>query len=241
MYKRVLRALFYARRIFFAGALTCFALNSSLAAEFTKVPTDDGADIIAVTGHLLSGDEKKFIDVALPSQKALVVFQSPGGNLLAGIEIGKAIHLKGFATLVPDNVECASACALAWLGGRIRFLSDKGRVGFHAVYSDQDGQAAVSSAGNAIVGAHLNQLGLPVVAVVYITSAPPDGIQWLTIPDAQRYGIEVQRANLGTTTNEQSSTVHSSAPAEPGHVAFEDKIKSVTYEFISTTNRQMIR
>jgi len=37
----------------------------------------------------------------LSSTDAVVVFQSPGGNLRAGIEIGRAIHLKGFATLVP--------------------------------------------------------------------------------------------------------------------------------------------
>src|SRR5262249_54804640 len=140
-----------------------------------------------------AGDDKKFVDVALGISSAIVVFQSPGGNLLAGIEIGRAIHLKGFGTYVPDDIECASACALAWLGGRVRLMGAQGRVGFHAVYVNGNGQPNVSSAGNALVGAYLNQLGLPTSAIVYITSAPPEGMQWLKFSDAQRVGIQVSR------------------------------------------------
>src|SRR5262249_54867319 len=150
---------------------------------------------IFVIGDLTPGDDRRFIDVALNSGNAIVVFQSPGGNLLAGIEIGKAVRLKGFATFVPDTVQCSSACALAWLGGRVRYMSNTARVGFHAAFIDAGGQAAVSSAANALVGAYLNQLGLPASAIIYITDAPPKGIQWLSFADAQRYGIDVQPFN----------------------------------------------
>ena len=51
-----------------------------------------------------------------------IVFNSDGGNLLAGIEIGKTIRLKSFATAVLDGLRCASACAFAWLGGSPRFM-----------------------------------------------------------------------------------------------------------------------
>src|SRR6476660_6481577 len=100
----------------------------SLDAEFSKSASRDGdPDVILVVGQLSFGDEKQFVNAALNSENAIVVFQSPGGNLFAGIEIGKAIHLKGFSTIVPDGVQCASACALAWLGGRTRFLSSTAR------------------------------------------------------------------------------------------------------------------
>jgi hypothetical protein len=113
---------------------------STEAANFEKSTSANGEpDIIFVTGDLARGDEKHFIDVAVNSENAIVLFQSGGGNLLAGIEIGKAIHLKGFATFVPDTVQCASACALAWLGGRVRYMSDTAQVGFHAVYVDMVG------------------------------------------------------------------------------------------------------
>src|SRR5690348_9286984 len=90
------------------------ACQISSAAEFTKspLPQANGVDAIEVLGDLLAGDERKFIDTAIESTNAAVIFHSRGGNLIAGIEIGRAIRLKGFMTVVPDNHLCASACAL---------------------------------------------------------------------------------------------------------------------------------
>ena len=47
--------------------------------------------------------------------KAIVAFGSEGGSVIAGIRIGEIIRLKNYATLVPDDIRCASACAIAWL------------------------------------------------------------------------------------------------------------------------------
>jgi hypothetical protein len=116
-----------------AAAILCTAISfSAEAAEFRKYVSQNGQpDIIFISGNLTIGDERRFIDVALNSEKAIVLFESPGGSLLAGIEIGKAIHLKGFATFVPNAVQCASACALAWLGGGSFVMA--GEIGIGAV------------------------------------------------------------------------------------------------------------
>jgi hypothetical protein len=131
------------------------------------------------------------------------VLNSPGGSALAGIEIGKAIRLKGLATVVPESSICASACAIAWLGGTPRFMSRGARVGFHAAFDKTNGEA--SSAANAAVGAFLNQLGLRTDAIFYITSAAPSEIQWLSFEDAEKLGIEVKPFETaeadGTTSN----------------------------------------
>ena len=87
-------------------------------------------------------------------------------------------------------MRCASACALAWLGGRVRLMGKDALVGFHAAYSGKDSQ--VTSWGNALVGAYLNQLGLPSSAVVYITETPPNEIRWLSRTDARKVGIDVR-------------------------------------------------
>lgn len=210
-----------------------FAPIFSRAAEFSKSKSRNGGpDTIVVVGQLSLGDEKQFINAALNSENAIVVFQSPGGNLFAGIEIGKAVRLKGFSTIVPDGVQCASACALAWLGGRARFLSGTARVGFHAAYINAEGQAAVSSAGNALVGAYLNQLGLPTSAIVYITGTPPDGMQWLNFADARRYGIDVRPFNV---------TARQTPPLDNfPQDSFSSQTSSVRkelFEFVNATNR----
>jgi hypothetical protein len=49
----------------------------------------------------------------------------------------------------------------------------------------------VSSSANALVGAYLNQLGLPFKAIAYITEPPPSDIHWLTFDEARQNGIDV--------------------------------------------------
>jgi hypothetical protein len=199
-------------RITWALLYLCMS-QQALSAEFRKSSLGPSApDLIEVAGELIQGDEAKFIEAAIRSPDAIVVFHSGGGNLFAGIEIGKAIRLKGFSTLVPDNMHCASACALAWLAGRVRLMSDTARVGFHAVYTSEDGETRVSSVGNAIAGAYLSQLGLPMSAIIYITGAPPDGMQWLNFADAQRVGIEVKKLNLTGDANASQPSVQSNSP-----------------------------
>src|SRR5262249_54038767 len=186
------------------------------------------SDLLHVIGDLAIGDEKKFIQLALGTDAAIVVFHSPGGNLFAGIEIGKAIHLKGFSTYVPDGLLCASACSLAWLGGRSRLMSDTAKIGFHAAYTEQRGQNNVSAPGNALVGAYLTRLGLPDSAIVYITRSAPDGMQWLNFSDAQRFGIEVKQFNIARRAPAES-------PRQRGNT-FNEQIERETRALIDAGN-----
>ena len=159
--------------------------------------TQDGQELtfISIEGELVLGDEKRFGNAAMGFSSAIVMLSSPGGNLFSGIEIGRDIRLKGFATLVPEGFQCASACALAWLGGSPRFMGAGSTVGFHAASSTEFG--GPSSMGNAAIGAYLNQLNLPLKAILYFTEPQPDQIRWLTFDDAEKYGIEVRRFPSG--------------------------------------------
>jgi hypothetical protein len=120
--------------------------------------------------------------------QAIVVFDSPGGAVLAGIQIGTEIRARQFWTFVKGGTRCASACALAWLGGVRRAISPAGAVGFHAAYDARTGLE--SGWGNALIGAYLARLGLPDAAVLYITSTGPTSLQWLRAEDAVKVGIE---------------------------------------------------
>jgi hypothetical protein len=153
-------------------------------------------NVIAVDGDLEFGDEKKFVDLALKIQDGFVVFSSKGGNLVAGIKIGQAIRLKGLVTFVPDHTFCASACALAWLGGQVRLMASTAAVGFHSAYLQDGKEQRVSITANALAGAYLNSLGLPERAVVFISEAPPDGMSWLSLDNAGHHGITVSRLDL---------------------------------------------
>lgn len=158
--------------------------------QTTKID-GEAVSFITIEGELKQGDEARFADLAIGLPAGAVLFNSPGGDLQAGIEIGKAIRLKGFATMAIEPYRCASACALAWLGGVTRFMAADYAIGFHAVYLADDPQRLADSVGNALVGAYLNSLGLPPRAIAYMTVAQPHGMQWLSFEDARAVGIEV--------------------------------------------------
>lgn len=192
------------------------ALSPALAADISLVPDrPNEVPIIIVSGELKDGDDKTFANIALPLDKALVVFDSPGGNLLAGIGIGKAVRLKEFWTVVGDQGVCASACGLAWLGGIKRLASPGARIGFHAAFIERDGRSSESGAANALVGAYLNQLGMSQRAIVYLTSAPPEDMEWLPLRDAASYGIDLEIvADSETRETPASRTQADSSPRD---------------------------
>ena len=59
------------------------------------------------------------------------------------------------------------------------------------MYENKNGLPEITSSGNAVLGAYLNQLGLPVPAIEYVTQAKPADMQWLTFEDARRIGLQV--------------------------------------------------
>lgn len=211
----------------------CFVLvfglyNSAWAADIVQVETNNlQLKLIIIQGDFQSGDEQKFANIAIKTQSAIVLFQSNGGSAHAAMEIGKAIRIKGFSTYVPKDLQCVSACALAWLGGRSRLMSSTARIGFHAVYTQENGEKAVHSAGNALVGAYLTHLGLSDSAVVFVTSAPPDGILWFGLTEAQQYGIEAKIFDIPENVAENS------APAPEGSATLNQaRIETEAVEFV---------
>ena len=162
-----------------------------MAADMRVVPGAGGETYITVQGDFEIGDDAKFIRLALPLDEAVVVFNSDGGNLHVGLGIGRAIRLKEFSTMVPVNGTCASACGLAWLAGLRKSIDVGARVGFHAAYIQNNGEARETGTGNALAGAYLNQLGLTQSAITFVTEAAPQNMKWLTPEDAKNLGIEM--------------------------------------------------
>src|SRR6266446_8231361 len=166
------------------------AATPALAATISVRPgTPDRPNVVMVEGPLVAVDEDQFAAKSAPLSSAFVAFSSDGGSLVAGLRIGEAIRRKGFFTIVPDGRRCASACALAWLGGIERFIGADARIGFHAAYDPASDRE--SGVGNAVVGAYLTKVGLPYEAVIYITQTDPSEMTWLNISDAAQRGIRV--------------------------------------------------
>ena len=128
------------------------AEHANSAAISVRFSTESDVATVTIDGDIAANDERKFQQHVSAISKALVVFQSEGGNALAALQIGRLIRLRSFATLVPNNTRCTSACALAWLGGATRFMGATAQIGFHAVYNVNTGNE--TGADNALVGAY---------------------------------------------------------------------------------------
>jgi hypothetical protein len=174
-----------------AIVVSLLAPHAAGAANIEVKQPDAATALVMVEGDLELGDIEVFRSKVATLSKATVAFRSDGGSLLAGIRIGMLIRVKGFTTIVPDAAQCASACAVAWLGGTHRFLGAGSKVGFHAAYVQKAGTNTESGPGNAVLGAYLDQIGLPEDAIVYITQAAPSSMKWLNMEEAAQHGIEV--------------------------------------------------
>jgi hypothetical protein len=175
-----------------AAAFVWQAAFPALSAEvtFDSLKTSDGRVLpfIFVEGELQSSDVVRFGEVASRVEAAMVVLDSPGGELEAGIDLGRLIARRHYSTAVVDT--CASACALAWLAGSEKYAAREARVGFHVAYVGRVLKME-SGLGNALVGLYLGELGLGENVVRYVSSAAPDDMQWLTPHDASMLGMRV--------------------------------------------------
>src|SRR5499433_1949407 len=175
-------------RLCISIASILFVTTPAVAATVTVRPeTPDRPIVVVVEGSLAAFDEDQFAAKTAPLSSAFVAFSSDGGSLVAGLRIGEAIRRKRFSTIVPDGRRCASACALAWLGGVERFIGTSGKISFHAAY---DAASDESGVGTAVVDAYLSKIGLPYEAVIYITTASNE-MTWLNMSDAAQRGIRV--------------------------------------------------
>jgi hypothetical protein len=180
----------YLRLIAFLSFLIAAGTAEAATIEVTPIAAPNSF-LVSVAGPFEFADIELFRTKTLLLPSAIVSFSSDGGSIVAATEIGTSIRLRNFATLVVDGARCASACALAWLGGSKRYLGPNALVGFHAAYIVKDGAASETSIGNALVGAYLSRIGLNDRAVVYITQASPSEMTWLKPADAAQLGIEL--------------------------------------------------
>lgn len=191
----LLTAIFLAfRRPAATLSILCVVLSVSIAAHAADIQVKLGLQTrVIVTGEFLVDDADRFKAKVAQLSNAMVVLDSPGGAALAGIEIGREIRKRRFDTLVERGRVCTSACAIAWLGGNMRFLERGGQIGFHAAFIVRDGEPIESPRGNAWVRSYLaKDLGLSDEAIFYITKEKPTSILWLNCIDARLLGIFVR-------------------------------------------------
>jgi ATP-dependent protease ClpP protease subunit len=131
------------------------------------------------------------------SGRIAVWLNSPGGNLFAGMQLGRIIRRYGAWTHIIDSRtflpgECYSACALAFLGGVHRFNTNGARYGVHraslaggATTGERDLARDLSVA----VGSYIREMAIDARLLDLWEKAAPDEMYVLSPREAGDLGV----------------------------------------------------
>ncbi len=172
--------------------ISALLIQTADAAEI-QILSPPGFDVTVVTlkGKIIPGDAERFVSAVENLGKVVVAASGPGGSVNEALEIGATIRQRNFATQVLPDMECYSACALVWISGARRYMSNSSTIGFHAAWTLHNGEMREAGMGNAEIGSFLTHLGLRVEAIRFITQAPPDKVALLTTQIARTLGIDI--------------------------------------------------
>lgn len=191
----------------FVRFIPCFG-NASFCAPRLLARGEIDAQTPARLEHALEGFDFK----------PTIVFDSPGGSVVAGLRLGEIIRRHGLSTEVgPEYTEevflpgkqsteirpvardpvCLSACAYAFMGGVSRTLVEGGRLGVHQFQGGVADQEAVAQSLVSVISQYMLSMGIDrdVLDVAGLTRA--DDITLISRSDAIAYNLDNQTPPKG--------------------------------------------
>jgi hypothetical protein len=198
------------KRCAIASLLLMVALDASYAAlQITPLAPSAGALLaghsewtLMLSGEIALGDTERLRKLVLGRriESAIIYFDSPGGNLLEGLEIGRFIRKRGFSTSIgsrradaPNIVPgiCLSACAYAYLGGVFRFHPDGAKYGVHRFSSQvkTNSDLEIGQIVSAAIVTYLRDMGVDTAVFDRSTSVGPDTVRLLSRQDLETIGV----------------------------------------------------
>jgi hypothetical protein len=117
--------------------------------------------------------------LATAPQIRVVHLESPGGHVLPAVQLATIIQQHGLDTYVGRL--CASACTVAFLGGRQRWLGLDARLGFHQAYAP----GLPAEWANAVLQSAYETFAVPAPFVAHVLRTPHTDI-WYPTQDELR-------------------------------------------------------
>jgi ATP-dependent protease ClpP protease subunit len=204
-----------------AAATIILAATSSHAANIKVMhpgccnPQNGASDVVFIKGEIDEYDYDRFYTAVrgIPPGKAMVVLDSPGGNVKAGLDIGYYIHGYGFTTSVSNGTVCTSMCAAIWLAGKRRFIEAGTFLGFHSTGL----RGERSERGNQAMREYYQSIGLRNDTIDVLLSYDPRTVTWLTVEMSKVLGItyEVWKSPLGFDSGQLGRGYHWGEPPPP--------------------------
>ena len=126
---------------------------------------------------------------------AAYVLNSPGGSVVAALEIADIIRKTRSTVIIMSHAECASACFVILATADAKFISPDAHIGVHSVQTRGVGEDLDALASTAIVARLAAQYGVPNSIIGLMVRTPPEQIAWLTGEEVRSLpGTEVSQS-----------------------------------------------
>lgn len=204
-----------------AAALVLLVVNATPAhamifdVEYTdNRPLFPPALWVSMSGEIETGDAARFVEAISPYlqreiYEVVMRIDSPGGRLLEGMRLGRAISALPYHTSISVGTEdgtqiCASACVLAYLGADYRFLAEPARLGVHQFSINtelgSDEALSISQALSAEIVEYIREMRADPELFSLMVSAHADDIYW--VPKARLEDLWVVTNGIYSETAE---------------------------------------
>jgi hypothetical protein len=209
-----------------ALALACSATPSSANLQYNAQQTDNGGRYLVITGEFEKSDDvSQFYKAVHDSGANAVFFQSRGGNVVKAMELGRAIRALNVTTMQIRGMECASACSLAFMGGKERY-AEPGSIGVHkssfadtAGLSVEDAVSVVQQL-TADVIAYMSEMGVDPGILQLALQYDSTDIRYLSGSEMEKFRVATSMTDKATTPASVSAYGNdgpSSSPSPTGN------------------------
>jgi hypothetical protein len=117
---------------------------------------------------------------------------SNGGDIDAGMQLGRMLRKLGVYTVIGRNDQCLSACVFAFMGGERRSVS--GRLGIHRPYFPITQETADRAARfrhlKAVLKDFVEEMDFPASFYEAVMLVPPEAMQIVAPADLRRFYLE---------------------------------------------------
>lgn len=189
---------------------TMISTPAGAALRYSRDQTNAGIRYIVVEGEFAFDDDLSGFSAAVASHNpTAVIFNSPGGNVSKAMELGRMIRTLGLSTLQARALDCASACALAFLGGVTRY-AEPGALGVHKASFGAGSGLSVDDAVSAVqkltaeVIEYMIEMGVDPALLQLSLKYDTDDIRYLSKSEMQQYRV-VTAETLGESVHAGST------------------------------------
>ncbi len=195
-----------------------FSVTTLSALNFSTSITNSYNYIFAY-GKIRSGDTYKLSKIykSLPkNRQTIVVFNSGGGELRAGLRLGTYLKKHHIGSAVSKNGICASSCALAFLGGRdlygrkLMILPYGSKLGYHSFYYRNSRYVSTQKVQSdfSYLFKYFNYVGAPSALLTKMLDTKSGDMYWITQRNNRYLTLK-----KGVVTH-YSSNIANSAPSK---------------------------